>query len=62
MTGKAIVAYFKSILSRHLPRVKVKVKLYLCLTKRHAMKAYRGSEGIAPPLSGYGNSQSRMFM
>jgi hypothetical protein len=26
----------------------VKVKLSLCLTKHHAMKAYRGSGGIAP--------------
>jgi len=26
----------------------VKVKLSLCLTKHHAMKAYWGSEGIAP--------------
>jgi hypothetical protein len=28
--------------------IKVKVKLSLCLTKHHAMKAYWGSEGIAP--------------
>jgi hypothetical protein len=27
---------------------KVKVKLSLCLTKHHAMKAYWGSGGIAP--------------
>jgi hypothetical protein len=27
---------------------KVKVKLFLCLTKHHAMKAYWGSGGIAP--------------
>jgi hypothetical protein len=27
---------------------KGKVKLSLCLTKHHAMKAYRGNEGIAP--------------
>jgi hypothetical protein len=26
----------------------VKVKLSLCLTKHHAMKAYWGSRGIAP--------------
>jgi hypothetical protein len=28
--------------------VKVKVKLSLCLTKHHVMKAYWGSGGIAP--------------
>jgi hypothetical protein len=28
--------------------VKVRVKLSLCLTKRHAMKTCWGSEGIAP--------------
>jgi len=28
--------------------VKVKVKLSLCLTKHHIMKAYWGSGGIAP--------------
>jgi hypothetical protein len=28
--------------------VKVKVKLFLCLTKHHAVKAYWGSGGIAP--------------
>jgi hypothetical protein len=28
--------------------IKVKVKLSLCLTKHHAMKAYWGSESIAP--------------
>jgi hypothetical protein len=33
--GKAVVAYFK---------VKVKVKLSLCLTKHHAMKEYWGVE------------------
>jgi hypothetical protein len=27
---------------------KGKVKLYLCLTKHHTMKAYWGSGGIAP--------------
>jgi hypothetical protein len=28
--------------------IKVKVKLSLCLTKHHAMKAYWGSGGIGP--------------
>jgi hypothetical protein len=29
-------------------KVKVKVKLFPCLTKHHAMKTYWGSGGIAP--------------
>jgi hypothetical protein len=29
-------------------RVKVKVKLFLCLTKHHATKTYWGNAGIAP--------------
>jgi hypothetical protein len=29
-------------------KLKVKVKLPLCLTKHHAMKAYWGSGGIVP--------------
>jgi hypothetical protein len=29
-------------------KVKVKVKLSLCLTKHHAMKTYRGIGGIDP--------------
>jgi hypothetical protein len=28
--------------------VEVKVKLFLCLTKHHAMKTYWGSGGITP--------------
>jgi hypothetical protein len=31
-----------------LDAMKVKVKLFLCLTKHHAMKAYWRSGGIAP--------------
>jgi hypothetical protein len=31
-----------------MSKVKVKVKLSLCLTKHHSMKAYWGSGGIAP--------------
>jgi len=41
-----------------LPRVESeifkKVKLSLCLTKHHAMKAYRGSAGITPRIFGLG--------
>jgi aspartate oxidase len=29
-------------------KIKVKVKLSLCLTKHHAMRTYWGSGGIAP--------------
>jgi hypothetical protein len=31
-----------------VPNLKVKVKLSLCLTKHHAIKAYWGSGGTAP--------------
>jgi hypothetical protein len=37
-----------SIVLETLCRVKVKLKLSLCLTKHHAMKAYWGSGGITP--------------
>jgi hypothetical protein len=33
---------------------KVKVKLSLCLTKHHAMKAYWGSGGVAPRILDFG--------
>jgi hypothetical protein len=32
----------------HKRKSKVKVKLYLCLTKHHAVKTYWGRGGIAP--------------
>jgi hypothetical protein len=46
--------HFKSVLAASVTRVilyagvKVKVKLSLCLTKHHAIKAYWGIGGIAP--------------
>jgi hypothetical protein len=38
------------ILTEHIGvcKVKVNVKLSLCLTKHHAMKTYWGSGGVAP--------------
>jgi hypothetical protein len=38
-----IVQRYNTELSQFL---RVKVKLFICLTKHHAMKAYWGSEGI----------------
>jgi hypothetical protein len=38
----------------HTIKLKVKVKLSLCLTKHHAMKTYWGSGGIAPRILGLG--------
>jgi hypothetical protein len=46
-------------LTKHLTpthKVKVKVKLSLCLTKHHAMKAYWGSGGIVPRILDLGTT------
>jgi len=39
---------FRIVLNSVSAFSKVKVKLSLCLTKNHVMKAYWGNEGIAP--------------
>jgi hypothetical protein len=49
LVGKSV----EKITSR-LKHVKVKVKLSLCLTKHHVMKAYWGSGGIAPSILDFG--------
>jgi hypothetical protein len=35
-------------IENNIGKVKVKVKLYMCLTKHHTMKTYWWSGGIAP--------------
>jgi len=42
------------LLSYCVTHPKVKVNLFLRLTKHHAMKTYRGSGGIAPRILDFG--------